>query len=128
MPKTTPALKEYFFTGVPAPAAAVLALSPLMVSFDFKASWFQSPWVIAGIVICVSLLMVSRIPTFAFKGLKVSQAQVAPALLLVAIMIAGLLSAPWITVLILCVIYVLLIPISWRKYKAMNLPVREEIL
>ena len=120
MPQPPSASKDRFFTGVPAPAAAVLALTPLMVGFDFQISWAQNPWMIAGLALMVSALMVSRIPTFAFKGLKVAHSQVVPVLILVVVMIAGLLSAPWPTILILCALYVLLIPVSWRQHRLLS--------
>jgi CDP-diacylglycerol--serine O-phosphatidyltransferase len=117
MPKAPSALRSHYFTGVPAPAAAVLGLMPLMVWFDFKLPLAKDPWLIAGVALVVSLLMVSRIPTFAFKGMKVAPSQVAPVLILAAVMIAGLLSAPWCTLLILGVLYVLSFPLSWRRYR-----------
>ena len=117
MPKVASAVRGHFFTGVPAPAAAVLALMPLMVWFDFKMPFAKGPWLIAGVALVVSLLMVSRIPTFAFKGLKVTQSQVAPVLILVAVMIAGLLSAPWCTLITLGALYVLSFPLSWHRYR-----------
>ena len=109
--------REHFFTGVPAPAAAVLGLMPLMFWFDFKSPMAKDPWLIAAVALAVSLLMVSRIPTFALKGWKVTQSQLAPVLILAAVIIAGLLSAPWCTLLILGVLYVLSFPFSWRKYR-----------
>ena len=66
--------KVNFFTGVPAPAAAGLALLPMIISFsNFKQTLQIEPIVILVIVILVSFLMISRIPTYAVKQIKISK-------------------------------------------------------
>ena len=57
---------NHFFVGVPAPAAAALAMMPIMISFDFPDwNWLiRSNAFCATLLVIVTLLMVSRIPTF----------------------------------------------------------------
>lgn len=115
-------LRSLFFTGVPAPAAAILGLFPLMLWFDTKIPFAKNPWFIATFALLTACLMVSRIPTYAFKTLKVSQTMMIPLLILAAVFIAGLLSSPWRTLLVLCALYLGLIPHSYMRHKAMTQP------
>src|SRR5258708_21019758 len=64
-----PAWTANYFTGVPAPAGAGLAILPLIASFELGRDTFEHPWLIATWTMLVSGLMVSRLPTFAFKRL-----------------------------------------------------------
>src|SRR5262249_36796198 len=62
-----PAWTGSFFTGVPAPAGALLALVPLMVSFEIEAAWPRHALVVGTVLVVVGGLMVSTLPTFSFK-------------------------------------------------------------
>ena len=62
-----PAWTGSYFTGVPAPAGALLALIPLVVSFEIEAAWPRHPLVVGIVLVVVGGLMVSRLPTFSFK-------------------------------------------------------------
>ena len=76
-----PAWTGSFFTGVPAPAGALLALMPLMVSFEIEAAWPRHALVVGIVLVVVGGLMVSRLPTFSFKKGRVPRHLVLPALL-----------------------------------------------
>ena len=100
-----------FFTGVPAPAGALLALIPLMVSFEIEAAWPRHPAVVVG------GLMVSRLPTFSFKKGRVPRHLVLPLLLGAALVMGVLASSPWIGMSLLGLAYAALIPFSWFSYR-----------
>ena len=91
-----PAWTGSYFTGVPAPAGALLALIPLMVSFEIEAVWPRQPLVVGTVLVLVGGLMVSRLPTFSFKKGRVPRHLVLPALLGAALIMGGLASSPWI--------------------------------
>ena len=55
-----PAWTGSYFTGVPAPAGALLALIPLMVSFETEAAWPRHALVVGTVLVLVGGLMVSR--------------------------------------------------------------------
>lgn len=107
-----------FFTGLPSPMAAGLALWPLVLSFQFPDSVFSTPHVIAPYVApyfaLVALLMVSRIPTFSLKRIKVDGDYMLPALLFVGLLAASLSVYTWGTVSFACFAYLLSIPLSLR--------------
>ncbi|MAK12242.1 MAG: CDP-diacylglycerol--serine O-phosphatidyltransferase [Candidatus Pelagibacter sp.] len=63
-----------FFTGVPVPAGAGLVLLPMIISFsNFNDIINLNQFAILLLVIFVSYLMISRIPTYAFKQIKISK-------------------------------------------------------
>jgi CDP-diacylglycerol--serine O-phosphatidyltransferase len=114
-----PEWAKHYFTGVPAPAGALLVLWPMMFSFstDIEAVMHNS-YLNAFNIVCVGLLLISRIPTFSGKGYKVSPQLLVPIMLVAAITIAALVTAPWWTLLTACAIYLGLIPFSLRSYKS----------
>ena len=112
-----PAWTGSYFTGVPAPAGALLALIPLMVSFEIEAVWPRQPLVVGTVLVLVGGLMVSRLPTFSFKKGRVPRHLVLPALLGAALIMGGLASSPWIALSLIGLVYVALIPFSWMAYR-----------
>ena len=115
------AAPKAFFEGVPAPAGAILALLPMMLSFKvFPDEDGTFPSILVALwVIFVAGLMVSRLPTFSLKRLKLTQRHMIPLLAFVALLAAAIASEPWTTIVILSLIYVGLIPYSVKRYQKM---------
>jgi CDP-diacylglycerol--serine O-phosphatidyltransferase len=112
-----PAWTGSYFTGVPAPAGALLALIPLVVSFEAEAAWPRHPLVVGATLVVVGGLMVSRLPTFSFKKGRVSRHLVLPSLLAAALVMGVIASSPWIGLSLLGLVYLCLIPFSWLAYQ-----------
>lgn len=94
-----------FFTGVPAPAGAILVLLPLYVDMllhDFGP--LPGPLVSAHMVL-VGALMISRLPTYSFKTVRVSAENARFILVGCMIPVAGLLTYPWLTLIVMDVLY-----------------------
>jgi CDP-diacylglycerol--serine O-phosphatidyltransferase len=112
-----PAWTGSYFTGVPAPAAALLALIPLLVSFEADTTWPRHPLLVGATLVLVGGLMVSRLPTFSFKKGRVPRHLVLPALLGAALAMGVVASSPWIGLSLLGLVYLCLIPFSWFAYR-----------
>lgn len=112
-----PAWTGSYFTGVPAPAGALLALIPLTISFEPWAAWSRHGLVVGVVLVAVGGLMVSRLPTFSFKKGRVPRHLVLPSLLGAALVMGVLASSPWIGLSLLGLVYVGLIPFSWVTYR-----------
>ena len=112
-----PAWTGSFFTGVPAPAGALLALIPLVVSFEAEAAWPRHPLVVGAVLVAVGGLMVSRLPTFSFKKGRVPRHLVLPSLLGAGLVMGVIASSPWIGLSLLGLVYLCLIPFSWMAYR-----------
>ncbi len=107
-----PPWSRFYFTGVPAPAGAGLALLPLIASFEIGPGIFDRPAFAGGVLVVVGALMVSRLPTFSIKQIKITRAMILPALMLAGVVAAALTSAPWTTLLVVGLVYVVSLPIS----------------
>jgi CDP-diacylglycerol--serine O-phosphatidyltransferase len=115
-----PAWAKNFFSGVPAPAAGGLVLLPIILSFQLGDSIVRRPEMVAFFLIAVAALMVSRIPTYAFKTGKIPHRWVLPVMLLVGLLAASIVSAPWITLSVVLVVYSISIPFSVRAYRRLE--------
>ena len=103
-----------FSVGAPAPAAALLCLSPLIYQLAFPSVKFNS-LLVAGIMVCVGGLMVSRVPTLSFKKLPLNHHHTIPVALAVVVFLGCLYSAPWQTLALIIFLYVIAMPVvCWR--------------
>lgn len=109
-----PTWMSRFFTGMPAPAAAGCMIMPMLATFALGQSWPRSWWLNALVALVVSVLMVSRVPTFSIKMIvvRVKPEWILPTLIGVGLLAAGLLNAPWLTLLGVGVAYLVSLPIS----------------
>jgi CDP-diacylglycerol--serine O-phosphatidyltransferase len=120
-----PAWTGSYFTGVPAPAGALIALIPLVVSFEAEAAWPRHPIVVGVVLVAVGGLMVSRLPTFSFKKGRIPRQWVLPALLIAALTMGVIASSPWIGLSLLGLIYLGLIPFSWLAWRRQSMRDRQ---
>ena len=109
-----PEYASNYFQGIPAPAGALVALLPLMLSFNDIA---LPSYVVAAWMVAVALLMVSIVPMFSFKKTKIPAAGVLPIMALVGLILAGMAGRPWLTLSLLLIVYLCSIPFSYMQYK-----------
>lgn len=108
-----PSYWRHFFVGVPAPAAAGLALLPIMFSFEFpEATFLQSNGFMAGLMCLIAFLMVSRIPTISTKKVKIPTSMLMPLTLVVVFIASFMISQPWLTLSLMTLAYAVSIPIG----------------
>ena len=118
--ETRPPYAYNFFTGVPAPGGALLALLPLLVSQGFGDGFFRHPAVTGLWIVAMALLMVSQVPTYSLKQLRVPQRMVLPMLVLIGLLAAGLAGAPWLTLLVISFIYLGSFPFSVLAFRKLR--------
>ena len=118
-----PAYAYNFFTGVPAPAGAGLALFPLFLGLEAKsAGWLwllsatQYPLFSAAVLAGTALLLVSTLPVWSFKNFKVPAEYVLPVLLGTGIYAALLVADPWAALATAGLIYIGMLPFSVRSF------------
>ncbi|MDH3242646.1 MAG: CDP-diacylglycerol--serine O-phosphatidyltransferase [Alphaproteobacteria bacterium] len=115
-----PAWASNYFTGVPAPAGGGLALLPMILSFAFQSTALAHPAINIPVMVVVACLMISRIPTYALKQIRVPHRMVMPFLVLVGLTAALLVMATWLTVSVFLFAYLLSIPFSVRAYRRLQ--------
>ena len=117
-----PKWKRNYFTGIPAPAAAIVVLLPLYFSFlGIEGVDVLKPLILIH-VLFVGLMMVSKVPTFSGKliGAKIDRDYVLP-LLVVGVIIAALLfTYNWTMLIIGSIGYLAIIPYSYLRYRALD--------
>jgi CDP-diacylglycerol--serine O-phosphatidyltransferase len=103
-----------FFTGMPAPAAAGVAIMPMLLSFALEHEWPRSWGLSALVLFGVALMMVSTVKTFSIKMVttRVRPEYLLPTLVGIGAIIAALVNVPWWTLLTVGVIYLASIPFS----------------
>jgi len=122
-PAPKPAYAQNFFTGVPAPAGAGIALFPLFGSLFFAEAGLPAVaeglrhWAFVGLLLAgTAALMVSTFPTWSFKNFRVPRGLVLPLLLGVGLYLALLVTEPWAALAAGGMIYVSMLPFSLRSY------------
>ena len=105
-----------FFTGVPAPAGAGLAMLPLIAWLWSGEPLLRNHWLVAPWVAAVALLMVSSIPTFSWKSFRLRRTVRFEAIAAVVVLAAALVTAPWQTLTVVSALYLLAIPFSIASY------------
>ena len=109
--------KRNYFEGVPSPAGAILILLPLI----YELSGFQlnldikkfTPY----LVIAVAILLISNIPTFSLKKIKVSSKLTIFLLFGIVVIFVSLIFFTFKALLLLGLLYLSSIPISYFFYK-----------
>lgn len=105
-----------FNTGVPAPAGAGLAFVPIYLWLITSDERFRAwPGVMAW-TLFIAMLMISSLPTYSWASIRIRPAWRLFALAGIAIFGAALIRAPWPTLLVLAVFYLLMIPVAFASY------------
>ena len=109
---------EHFFTGIPTPMGAVLILLPLTHSFMGYDWAYENLSFVAGYIILISGLLVSRIPTFSIKRKQFFIQSKLGFLVLFSLVSLSMINFLWATLNVLALIYLLTIPfsvIAWQS-------------
>ena len=122
-----PAYAYSFFTGVPAPAGAGLALFPLFLGLEAETlgwHWLlalaQHPITCALTLVGTALLLVSTLPIWSFKNFKIPAEYVLPLLLGTGLFAALLIADPWAALAAAGLIYVCMLPFSVRSFRRLR--------
>ncbi|MBM3529264.1 MAG: CDP-diacylglycerol--serine O-phosphatidyltransferase [Alphaproteobacteria bacterium] len=112
-----PAWTGNFFTGVPAPAGAIVVMLPIYVNL------LGIPKVAATVTLlytlAIAFLMVSRLPVFSGKrvGKRIPPEMVLPAFVLAVLFFALLIAYPWWVLSIGTACYLACLPLGWFSYR-----------
>lgn len=109
-----------YMTGIPAPAGAGLALTPLYIHFWLAPAFLEDVTTRASVVavttLIVAFLMVSNLPTFGFGALRLRAAWRLPALAAVGLFAGALFTDPWSMLTLVSLVYAVLLPFAVRSY------------
>jgi len=107
-----------FFTGVPAPAGAIIALLPVYIKLlGFEFTDVTAFMVMIYTILC-GFLMVSNLPTFSGKDFgKIRRDVVLPVMILAVFLAGAAITYPWEFFTILAVTYLATLPFSRASHK-----------
>jgi CDP-diacylglycerol---serine O-phosphatidyltransferase len=109
-----------YLTGVPAPVAAAMTLSPLFLTFWLEPVVLDDLRVrytlVSVVVVAVAFLMASSLPTYSWGSVRLRPSQRLPALVGVGLFAGALFSAPWMTLTLAAVAYAAAVPFAVRSY------------
>jgi CDP-diacylglycerol--serine O-phosphatidyltransferase len=108
--------RSNFFTGVPSPAGAGIALMPMILSFSEFQFVFDKFIFSCFFLITSSFLMISKIPTYAFKNIKLSKSTFVILALLFVIIFTTLFYKTFEALASIILVYFLTIPISFFHF------------
>jgi CDP-diacylglycerol--serine O-phosphatidyltransferase len=104
-----------FFTGVPAPSGAMLALTPMIL--DFEITTFIEDFSIRShtlsidlYIVIIALLLASKLPTISIKNISIKPEYLSLLMIIFAIIIIITVIYPWYVLPIAAIIYLLSIP------------------
>ena len=113
--------KDNFFEGIPSPAGGILVLMPLIYSFS-EIQFFNPNYktIVPILFISISILLVSKIPTYSLKKIAVPRSATIFLLLIVALYFGLILIYTFNTLINSGVLYLLMIPVSATHYHIIN--------
>jgi len=113
-----PAWMSDYFTGVPAPAGAVLVMLPIYLGFLGLDRTTLLAYLGSAYAVAIALLLVSTLPVYSGKsaGSKIRGDFVVPLILLVVFYVLLLASYTWQTLAVSTVAYLALLPVSVNAF------------
>lgn len=116
-----PRRKAGFLTGIPAPLGAMLGLLPIMLAVQTGAEVFKNSQMLGVYTALICLGMVSKLPTYSFRSIKIRRDLMIPLLFLVTLMVGAAPAYGWWTLIFPTTFYLLTIPVGayrfYRHYK-----------
>jgi len=116
-----PSWKDNFFEGIPSPAGGILVLMPLIYSFSEIQFFNMNNKIIVPILfIFISILLISKIPTYSLKKIVVPRSTTIFLLFIVVLYFGLILIYTFNTLIISGALYLLIIPVSATHYFIIN--------
>ena len=110
--------KNNFFQGIPSPAGGCLILFPIMLELSNFSNFLNLKIITPYLMIFVSILLISKIPTFSFKKISIRRNMTIFLLLGVGLFFVSIIQFTFETITICSVIYLFLIPVSIFNYRS----------
>ncbi len=105
-----------FNTGVPAPVGAGLAFLPLYLWIVTDRPEFREPIVVGLWLVVIAFLMISSLATLGWNAIRPKRSIRMELIALVGLIVAALLTEPWLTLVGLCLAYLVVMPMGVVSY------------
>lgn len=114
-----------FFVGMPTPAAAGAVLLPVLLERSPSIHWPLHPIAIAIYIFFIGALMVSRVPMYSFKKIRIHPRAVVPLFIGVGLLVFLAAKDKWLAAVILAGGYLLTLPLAWWSHSRLKAQVAE---
>ena len=122
-----PSWRDNFFEGVPSPAGGIIVLMPLVYSLsDIQILDINFDFFVPILFVVVSILLISKVPTYALKKISVPRRMTIFLLLAVVLYFGLLLIYTFNAIVISGLIYFIIIPVSFIHYNNLNKKFKEQ--
>ena len=122
-----PSWRDNFFEGVPSPAGGVIVLMPLVYSLsEIQIFSINYDYFVPILFVLVSILLISKVPTYALKKISVPRNMTIFLLLGVALYFGLLLIYTFNAIVISGLMYFIMIPVSFIHYNNMSKKFKEQ--
>ena len=89
-------------------------------SFQGGEDFFRQAWVVGLFLLVVAAMLVSTIPTYSFKKLKIGRRWILPTMLITGVVAVFLINAPWMTLSAIGIAYIASIPFSFHDHRSLK--------
>ena len=120
--------KNNFFEGIPSPAGGCLILLPLIFELSNFSSFMSLKVITPYLTIIVSLLLISKLPTYSFKKISIKRNMTIFLLLGVGLFFVSIIQFTFETLSLGLFIYLLLIPIGILNFNKKSKSVENDLL
>ncbi|WP_109574619.1 CDP-diacylglycerol--serine O-phosphatidyltransferase [Aminobacter sp. AP02] len=111
-----PAWQAEYFVGIPAPAGALVVMLPMYLGFLGFEGTRTAAYVATGFTILIAFLLVSRLPIYSGKTLKIRREYLLPVMLAAVFYVLLVAVYPWQTLSASVGAYMLFLPLSASAY------------
>ena len=120
--------KNNFFQGIPSPAGGCLILLPLIFELSNFSNLMSLKIITPYLTIIVSLLLISKLPTYSFKKIKIKRNMTIFLLLGVGLFFVSIIQFTFETISLGLFIYLLIIPLGILNYNKKSKSVENDLL
>ena len=125
--ETQASWKDNFFEGVPSPAGGILVLTPLIYSkSELQIINLNYSYFVPALFILISILLISKLPTYSFKKIAVPRRLTIFLLFAVVLFFGMLLIYTHNVIVISSLLYLTLIPFSIYHFHKLNKKFKNE--
>ena len=122
-----PSWRDNFFEGIPSPAGGVIVLMPLVYSLsDIQILKINYDFFVPILFVAVSILLISKVPTYALKKISVPRSMTIFLLLTVVLYFGLLLIYTFNAIVISGLMYFIMIPVSFIHYNNISKKFKEQ--
>ena len=120
--------KNNFFQGIPSPAGGCLILLPLIFELSNFSNLMSLKVITPYLTIIVSLLLISKLPTYSFKKILINRNMTIFLLLGVGLFFVSIIQFTFETISLGLFIYLLIIPLGILNYNKKTKSVENDLL